>query len=102
MNQYFRTIALLLVMCLLVVGVVWFFTSSVNNLSDEQLLEDKQQLEQALARACVACYAVEGAYPPSLEHLQKYYGVQINTDLFTVKYEVFASNLMPDITVLVN
>ena len=36
--------------------------------------------------------------------LQKYlvenYDVQINTERFTVKYELYASNLMPDITVL--
>lgn len=102
MNTYIRECAFLLLICLLIVGVLWFFSASVSNLSDEQLQEDKQQLEQAIVRACVACYAVEGSYPPSLEHLQKYYGVQINTQLFTVKYDAFASNLMPDITVLVN
>lgn len=102
MNGYIRRVALFLLACLLIMGVVWFFFTSVNNLSQNQLLEDKQQLEQALLRACVACYAAEGCYPPSVEHLQTYYGVQINTEIFTVKYEVIASNLMPDITVLVN
>ncbi len=97
-----RGIAALLLVCLLVVGVIWFFGTSVNNLSQEQLLEDKRQLEEAITRSCVACYAAEGSYPPSLEHLQKYYGLQINTELFTVKYEVYASNQMPEITVLVN
>ncbi len=102
MDQYIRIVVVFVMITVLVLGVVWFFSESVNNLSDEQLLEDKQQLEQALMRACVACYAVEGCYPPTLEHLQTYYGVQINTEVFTVKYEVFATNLMPDITVLVN
>lgn len=97
-----RGIAALLLVCLLVLGVIWFFGTSVNNLSQEQLLEDKRQLEEAITRSCVACYAAEGSYPPSLEHLQKYYGLQINTELFTVKYEVYASNQMPEITVLVN
>lgn len=102
MHRYIQRVALFLLACLLIVGVVWFFFTSVNNLSQNQLLEDKQQLEQALHRACVACYAAEGCYPPSLEHLQTYYGVQINTEIFTVKYDVIASNLMPVITVLVN
>ena len=102
MNGYIRRVALFLLVCLLIMGVVWFFFTSVNNLSQNQRLEDKQQREQALLRACVACYAAEGCYPPSVEHLQTYYGVQINTEIFTVKYEVIASNLMPDITVLVN
>jgi hypothetical protein len=102
MYRYIQNAAIFLLVCLLIVGVIWFFSASVNNLSQDQLLEDKQQLEQALLKACVACYAAEGCYPPSLEHLQTYYGVQINTEVFTVKYEVFASNLMPEITVLVN
>lgn len=102
MYRYIQNAAIFLLVCLLIVGVIWFFSASVNNLSQDQLMEDKQQLEQALLKACVACYAAEGCYPPSLEHLQTYYGVQINTEVFTVKYEVFASNLMPEITVLVN
>ena len=60
----------------------------------------QQELEEALSRAAVACYALEGAYPPDLEYLIENYNVQINTDRFTVKYELYASNLMPDITVL--
>ena len=102
MYRYIRGATIFLLVCLLIVGIVWFFSASVNNLSQDQVLEDKRQLEQALARACVACYAAEGSYPPSVEHLQTYYGVQINTKVFTVKYEVIASNLMPNITVLVN
>ena len=100
-----NTLKILFCVCLiflLAVGTVRYFINSIDNISDEQLLENKQQLEQALHQACVACYAVEGCYPPSLEHLQQYYGIQVNTELFTVKYEIFASNLMPDITVLVN
>ncbi|MBO5778449.1 MAG: hypothetical protein J6R82_02660 [Clostridia bacterium] len=58
------------------------------------------RLEEALTRAAVACYAIEGAYPPTLEYLVENYDVQINTERFTVKYELYASNLMPDITVL--
>ena len=63
---------------------------------------DKENLEQALNRAAVACYAIEGAYPPSIEYLEDHYRVRIDKDRYTVKYELYASNLMPDITVLEN
>lgn len=86
----------------LAVGILLYFLTALSNLSKDQALEDKQQLETALTRAAVACYAAEGIYPPSLDYLVEHYGVQINTDLYTVKYEIFASNLMPDITVLEN
>jgi len=57
------------------------------------------QLELAVRRSAVACYAAEGIYPPTLDYLVEHYGVQIE-DQYIVYYDIFASNLMPDITVL--
>jgi hypothetical protein len=82
--------------------ILSFFLSSLSNLSDGRQQEDKKQLENALIRAAVACYAVEGTYPPNVQYLEDNYGIQINQTLYTVKYEVIASNLMPDITVIEN
>ena len=48
------------------------------------------------------CYAAEGVYPPTLEYMEEHYGIQIDRQRYTVHYEVFASNIMPDITVLEN
>ena len=56
--------------------------------------------EDALRRASVACYAAEGIYPPNLDYLREHYGIQIDETRYMVVYDVFASNLMPDITVL--
>ena len=86
----------------LIVSVLLWFSSSVSNLNLDHQAENKQQLEQALTRAAVACYAAEGVYPPIVAYLEEHYGVQIDHTLYTVKYEVIASNLMPDITVLEN
>ena len=74
---------------LILVAILSFFLSALSNLNDGRGQEDKKQLESALTRAAVACYAVD-------------YGLQINKTLYTVKYEVIASNLMPDITVIEN
>lgn len=79
--------------------LLWFFTA-LNNLRGGQGDEGRQQLETALRRAAVACYAAEGVYPPTLDYLTEHYGVQIEESRYTVFYEIFASNLMPDITVL--
>lgn len=57
-------------------------------------------LRQSVVQAAVQCYAVEGFYPPSLRYLEENYGLQINRDAFIVSYSVFASNQMPDVTVL--
>ena len=78
---------------------VWF-GSALGNLCDGYAREGCHQLEEALRRAAVACYAAEGIYPPTLEYLTQHYGVQINEACYTVFYVVVADNLMPEITVL--
>lgn len=88
--------SVLLVACVL----FWFFTA-VLSLGDGQSKEGREQLETALRRAAVACYANEGIYPPTLDYLTEHYGIQIDRSRYAVFYEIFAENLMPDITVLV-
>jgi len=90
----FLTVAILFALLL------WFF-SAVNHLGTGQHEEGRAQLETALRRATVACYATEGIYPPTLDYLKQHYGIQIDESRYCVFYEIFADNLMPDITVLV-
>ena len=78
------------------------FATALDSLNSGHETEDRRQLEEALRRGCVACYATEGVYPPTLEYLKERYGVQVDENRYTVFYDVFADNLMPDITVLVN
>ena len=84
---------------LILAMLLWFFTA-VGNLSQGSGEKGRQQLEDALRRAAVACYAAEGVYPPTMDYLTEHYGVQIEEEKYIVFYEIFASNLMPDITVL--
>ena len=78
---------------------IWFLTAT-GTLGDGQKEAGRQQLETALRRAAVACYAAEGIYPPTVQYLTDHYGIQIDREKYHVFYEVFAENLMPDITVL--
>lgn len=89
-----------LLLPLAVAAVALVFSTALNSLDQGRGEEDRRQLEQALRRGCVACYAAEGVYPPDLDYLREHYGVQIDEERYTVFYEVFAENLMPDITVL--
>jgi len=56
--------------------------------------------EQSIRRAAVSCYAVEGAYPATYDQLKEWSGVQVDEERYAVFYEIFASNIMPDITVV--
>lgn len=85
---------------ILAVGILLFFLASVNNLDNGKREEGKEQLEQALKRCAVTCYATEGIYPPDVEYMKEHYGIQIDEERYLVRYEIFAENLMPDITVV--
>lgn len=92
--------SMLLISAALVVLLI--FVSALSNLQEGRISEGRQQLEDAVRRSAVACYAAEGIYPPNLEYLEEHYGVQVDRERYTVMYEIFASNLMPDVTVLEN
>lgn len=89
-----------ILMPLAVVALLLCFLSGISNLTQGHALEDKKRLEDVLKESAVACYAVEGFYPPDLAYLQEHYGVQIDNRRFVVRYTAIAENLMPDITVL--
>lgn len=45
------------------------------------------------------CYAIEGQYPESVAYLEENYGLRIDHDRYIVHYDIFADNIMPEITV---
>ena len=81
-------------------AAVSLFGYGLNRLSQGQDEAAFRQLEDSLRRAAVACYATEGIYPPDLDYLTQHYPVQIDEERYAVFYEIFAENLMPDITVV--
>ena len=90
-----------LLMPVLCILVLIGFSTALSSLNSGHDAEDLRQLEETLRRSCVACYACEGVYPPNLEYLKEHYGIQVDENRYDVHYDVFADNLMPDITVLV-
>ena len=56
--------------------------------------------EQAVRQAAVSCYALEGTYPATYEDLKRSSGIAVDEEKYSVFYDIFASNIMPDITVL--
>ena len=45
------------------------------------------------------CYALEGAYPADLQYLEANYGLQLDSDKYIYHYEMFATNIFPDVQV---
>ena len=61
--------------------------------------EENETVREAIKNAALTCYAVEGAYPDSIEYLREHYQLAYNEDQYFVTYEAFASNRIPDIWV---
>lgn len=92
-----RGLALTLLAFMLAVGG---FAGAVVQYDGQNRAREKAQLKASLRRASVACFAVEGRYPPSLSYLKEYYGVHYPEERYWVDYSAFATNVMPIITVL--
>lgn len=93
-----KLIAVLLVLALVIAG----FSLGISRLETGHHQQDKALLEEVLHRTAVACFASEGFYPPNVAYMQQHYGLRYDENRFTVHYDRFASNLMPDITVTDN
>ena len=45
-------------------------------------------------------YTLEGRYPETLQELKDTCGIQYDTALFFVDYQIAGANILPDITVI--
>jgi len=85
---------------LLAAGVLALLLLALSRLDRGRSQEDIRQLEQVLRRTAVACYAVEGVYPPDVAYMREHYGLTYDESRYVVHYNLIASNFMPDITVM--
>ena len=82
--------------------LLWLVFGPLNHrVSRDVEAQSTQAVRDAVLRGAVQCYAVEGVYPSSLSYLEKHYGLVINHQKYIVSYEAYASNLAPDVRVLI-
>jgi hypothetical protein len=72
----------------------------VRQAGTSQQAEGLRLLEEALQRAAMHSYAINGYFPESLEYLLEHSQLHIDESRFFVHYEIFARNVMPHITVI--
>jgi len=75
--------------------------SALTQVDQQSEQEQVKILTDAVFRATLTCYAIEGRYPPSAEYLKTHYGIVYNEDQYIVTLDSFASNVLPTIYVLV-
>lgn len=82
---------------LAVVGMIAFGLGQTKASSKSEGLK---VLQDSIVRATVKCYAIEGRYPDTIDYIEKNYGIRIDREKYAVHYEIVASNLFPEITVI--
>jgi hypothetical protein len=45
-------------------------------------------------------YAIEGRFPESIEYIERTFGIHIDRTIYVVHYDIFGSNQLPQVTVI--
>lgn len=77
-----------------------FFIYSSNRIDASSYDSQRNHLQETIQKEIAQCYALEGTYPPSLDYLEKHYGLVYNKELFYVDYVAIGSNIYPDVSVI--
>ena len=100
-KKYLTPELLLRIITILLLAAMFFVLfKAMVNLTAAQSSAGRDSLEAAIRRNVMTCYAEEGVYPPSLDYLLDNYGMYFNDSDYIVHYDIFAENIMPDITVI--
>lgn len=86
-----------LVAVVAVVALVWFASTAIGSYLRDQ---GELSVRNAILSSANQCYAIEGTYPATLDHLIDQYGLAIDRSGYIITYEVFADNVMPSVVVI--
>lgn len=92
-------IPLILGLLLFAAVAVWM----VRGVQEAAQVSDQEGLrmaQEAVERAVVSCYSLEGVYPATYEDLKAKSGLAIDEEKYIVFYDIFASNIRPTVTVV--
>lgn len=88
-----------IIYAIIIIVIVGYFYVSINDADKVKEEESYNILKDAIIRSAVQCYAIEGYYPPDIEYLENHYGLIVDHDKYIVNYNIFASNIMPEIDI---
>ena len=84
---------------LILLLVIMWSVYGINNATDINKDQQKVELENSIRKTVTLCYAIEGSYPQNIDYLIDNYGLIVDKDRYVIHYEIFASNIAPEIEV---
>ena len=92
-----QTCLLVAVLIMAIVGLIIF--TNIDHFADRYTDNRADEVRNTVVAYVAQCYALEGAYPPDLAYLEARYGLQLDEDKYIYHYEMFATNIFPDVQV---
>ncbi len=77
-----------------------WFVISIDNAGRSADEKQAEAVYHSIMNGASLCYSIEGEYPPTLDYLEKNYGVRVDTDKYAVDYSYFGANIRPTVTVV--
>ena len=85
---------------LLMLAVLAACVMLISHIGSLQKREETKMVSDAVRKALLTCYAVEGSYPADVAYLLENYHLSYDTDRYIVSFDSFASNHVPDVFVM--
>lgn len=99
MKRFNLSLITLIVSLLVIAVCAAVIFVSLANYGSEYGDKRAQEVKGTIINTVAQCYALEGKYPPDLKYLEDHYGLQLDRERYTYHYELFASNIFPNIRV---
>ncbi len=93
-----RTVATLLAL-LIIAFTVGYSMIEMGVFSTRSTREQCRVVEDAINKAVLQCYALEGSYPSALNYLSEHYGLVMDPAHFDYYYEALGANIRPEVHV---
>jgi len=94
-----KVVASMVFLCVVAAAIV-LLLNPIAAFTQRSDANNVKNVTDVLNRALSQFYALEGSYPPSLDILEKKYGVILNRDKYYYYYEAFSSNIRPTVEVI--
>lgn len=85
---------------LITLGIFILFILQIQNITHLTKQQQRINLEKAISRDIIQCYALEGYYPPDLNYIEEHYGLTYNKSDFFIDYQIEGENIKPAFTII--
>lgn len=99
-RSYFRRALAYILPILLFAAMLAWFLIAVNSADSSTKQRELAAVKSTIENGVTMCYAIEGAYPESVDYLAENYGLIYDKDKYIVYYDRFADNIRPTVSVL--